>query len=157
MKKQDLTRTIKRPLFNGFDILSIHSTIPQIVALSILSTQLIKFKKYNIYFINPPHVETVVQLSLKKEIPKLDVTMEVDSDSNYTPTERASYPNIMKYLKEKYDVNIHSADIAFVKRSLGLDMGENYNKSKKCNETEYHCTLEKIEYIKEALKHFDAI
>lgn len=37
------------------------------------------------------HVETVVLLSLKTCQPKLEVTMEVDSDSNYTPEERATY------------------------------------------------------------------
>lgn len=31
------------------------------------------------------HVETVVKLSLKKDIPKIEVTMEPDEESNYTP------------------------------------------------------------------------
>ena len=33
------------------------------------------------------HVETVVKLSLKKDIPKIEVTMEPDEESNYTPEE----------------------------------------------------------------------
>ena len=36
------------------------------------------------------HVETVALLSLKTNQPKLEVTMEVDSDSNYTPEERVT-------------------------------------------------------------------
>jgi hypothetical protein len=32
---------------------------------------------------------------------------------------------------EKYGVHVHIAYIAEVKRMCGLDMGENYNKSKK--------------------------
>ena len=35
------------------------------------------------------HVETVVKLSLKKDTPKIEVTMEPDEESNYTPQEKA--------------------------------------------------------------------
>ena len=44
--------------------------------------------------INPDlssHVETVVKLSLKKDTPKIEVTMEPDEESNYTPEEKATY------------------------------------------------------------------
>ena len=34
------------------------------------------------------HVETVVKLSPKKDTPKIEVTMEPDEESNYTPEER---------------------------------------------------------------------
>ena len=37
------------------------------------------------------HVETVVKLSLKKDTPKIEVTMEPDEESNYTPEEKATY------------------------------------------------------------------
>ena len=56
--------------------------------------------------------------------------MEVDSDSNYTPEERATYQKIKTYVKDKYGVNVHTSCIAQVKRMCGLDMGENYIKSK---------------------------
>ena len=36
-------------------------------------------------------------------------------------------------VKDKYGVNVHTSYIAQVKRMCGLDMGENYNKSKKEN------------------------
>jgi len=36
-------------------------------------------------FPNTYHVETVVKLSLKKDTPKIEVTMEPDEESNYTP------------------------------------------------------------------------
>lgn len=36
----------------------------------------------------------------------------------------------------------------------GIDMGENYNKSKKDEPDVKHCPQEKVEYIKEALKYF---
>ncbi len=100
------------------------------------------------------HVETVVLLSLKNGQPKLEVTMEVDSESNYTPEERATYQKIKEYVKGKYGVNVHTSYIAQVKRMCGLDMGENYNKSKKENPEVKQCPQEKVEYIKDALKHF---
>ena len=76
-------------------------------------------------------METVVKLSLKKDTPKIEVTMKPDEESNYTPEEKATYPKIKKYVKNKYGVNVHTSYIAQVKRMCGLDMGENYNKSKK--------------------------
>ena len=103
---------------------------------------------------NDSHVETVVLLSLKTSQPKLEVTMEVDSDSNYTPEERATYQKIKAYVKEKYGVNVHTSYIAQVKRMCGLDMGENYNKSKKEKPEVKQCPQEKVEYIRDALRYF---
>ena len=101
--------------------------------------------------------ETVVKLSLKKDTPKIEVTMEPDEESNYTPQEKATYPKIKEYVKNKYGVNVHTSYIAQVKRMCGLDMGENYNKSKKENPEVKQCPQEKVEYIKDALKHFNLI
>ena len=107
--------------------------------------------------INPElssHVETVVKLSLKKDTPKIEVTMEPDEESNYTPEEKATYPKIKEYVKNKYGVNVHTSYIAQVKRMCSLDMGENYNKSKKENPEVKQCPQEKVEYVKDALRHF---
>ena len=103
------------------------------------------------------HVETVVKLSLKKDTPKIEVTMEPDEESNYTPEEKATYSKIKEYVKEKYGVNVHTSYIAQVKRMCGLDMGENYNKSKKENPEVKQCPQEKVEYIKDALRYFGLI
>ncbi len=108
-------------------------------------------------FPHTKHVETVALLSLKTGQPKLEVTMEVDFDSNYTPEERATYQKIKAYVKDKYGVNVHTSYIAQVKRMCGLDMGENYNKSKKENPEVKQCPQEKVEYIKDALKHFGLV
>ena len=80
--------------------------------------------------------------------------MEVDSDSNYTPEECATYQKIKAYVKDKYGVNVHTSYIAQVKRMCGLDVGENHNKSKKENPEIKQCPQEKVEYIKDALEHF---
>ena len=103
------------------------------------------------------HTETVVKLSLKKETPKIEVTMEPDEESNYTPEEKATYSKIKEYVKDKYGVNVNTSYIAQVKRMCGLDMGENYNKSKKEKPEVKQCPQEKVEYIKDALRHFKLI
>lgn len=103
------------------------------------------------------HVETVVKLSLKKGTPKIEVTMEPDEESNYTPEEKATYQKIKDYVKDKYGVNVHTSYIAQVKRMCGLDMGENYNKSKKENPEVKQCPQEKVGYIKDALKFYKII
>ena len=108
-------------------------------------------------FGNTVHVETVVKLSLKKDTPKIQVTMEPDEESNYTPEEKATYQKIKDYVNDKYGVNVHTSYIAQVKRMCGLDMGENYNKSKKENPEVKQCPQEKVEYIKDALRHFELI
>ena len=106
---------------------------------------------------NDTHIETVVKLSLKKDTPKIEVTMEPDEESNYTPEEKATYSKIKEYVKDKYGVNVHTSYIAQVKRMCGLDMGENYNKSKKENPEVKQCPQEKVEYIKDALRHYREI
>ena len=103
------------------------------------------------------HIETVVKLSLKKDTPKIEVTMEPDEESNYTSEEKATYPKIKEYVKNKYGVNVHTSYIAQVKRMCGLDMGENYNKPKKENPEVKKCPQEKVEYIKDALRHYNMI
>ena len=108
-------------------------------------------------FCHTVHCETVVKLSLKKDTPKIEVTMEPDEESNYTPEEKATYQKIKDYVKDKYGVNVHTSYIAQVKRMCGLDMGENYNKSKKENPEVKKCPQEKVEYIKDALRYFKII
>jgi len=90
----------------------------------------------------------VVSLSLKSDISKIKVSMQPSEESNYTPKEKVTYPKIKQYIKDKYDVNVHTSYIAKVKRMCGLDMGENYNKSKKENPDVKQCPQEKIEGIK---------
>ena len=114
-------------------------------------------KEFTLSLDNDTQNETVVKLSLKKDTPKIEVTMEPDEESNYTPEEKATYSKIKEYVKDKYGVNVHTSYIAQVKRMCGLDMGENYNKSKKENPEVKQCPQEKVEYIKDALRHFGVI
>ena len=64
---------------------------------------------------------------------------------------------IKEYVKDKYGVNVNISYIAQVKRMCGLDMRENYNKSKKVNPEVKQCPQEKVEYIKDALRYFKLI
>jgi len=98
-----------------------------------------------------------IKVYLYTRVSKIEVTMEPDEESNYTPEEKATYQKIKDYVKNKYGVNVHTSYIAQVKRMCGLDMGENYNKSKKENPEVKQCPQEKVEYIKDALRHFKLI
>ena len=95
-----------------------------------------------------------IKVYLYTRVSKIEVTMEPDEESNYTPEEKATYQKIKEYVKDKYGVNVHTSYIAQVKRMCGLDMGENYNKSKKENPEVKQCPQEKVEYIKDALRHY---
>ena len=114
-------------------------------------------KEFTLSLDNDTQNETVVKLSLKKDTPKIEVTMEPDEESNYTPEEKATYQKIKDYVKDKYGVNVHTSYIAQVKRMCGLDIGENYNKSKKENPEVKQCLQEKVEYIKDALRYFGVL
>ena len=114
-------------------------------------------KEFTLSLDNDTQNETVVKLSIKRDTPKIEVTMEPDEESNYTPEEKATYQKIKDYVKNKYGVNVHTSYIAQVKRMCGLDMGENYNKSKKENPEVKKCPQEKVEYIKDALRYFKLI
>jgi len=83
--------------------------------------------------------------------------MEPDGESNYTLDGKITYQKIKEYVKEKYGVNVHTSYIAQVKRMCGLDIGDNYNKSRKENPDVKQCPPEKIEYIKEVLTYFGVI
>ena len=121
------------------------------------SNELVLYEVVTDGSVNRHDVETVVKLSLKTNQPKIEVTMCPDEESNYTPEEKATYQKIKDYVKDKYGVNVHISYIAQVKRMCGLDMGENYNKSKKENPEVKQCPQEKVEYIKDALRHFELI
>ena len=103
------------------------------------------------------HVETVCLLSKQKADDYVEVELELDELDVTSAESKATYQKIKDYVKDKYGVNVHTSYIAQVKRMCGLDMGENYNKSKKENQEVKQCPQEKVEYIKDALRHFNLI
>lgn len=70
---------------------------------------------------------------------------------------KATYQKIKDYVLDKYGVKVYTRYIAEVKRMCGIEMGENYNKSKKEEPEVKHCPQEKVEYIKDALRYYEVI
>ena len=116
------------------------------------------------------HVETVVLLSHKKPDGHINVKVEfgegegkVPFDNiakraeNYKPKERVTYKMIKEYVEAKYGFKVHTAYIAEVKRDLGLPMYDAPNAVEELKQPRKHPTAEKVEAIKDALKHFEVI
>lgn len=70
---------------------------------------------------------------------------------------KPTYGAIKEFINERFGMKISSLYIAQTKRKYGLDMGENYNLSKKANARIPNCPAEKEKMILEALKHFDLV
>ena len=75
----------------------------------------------------------------------------------YKPKERVTYKMIKEYIEAKYGFKVHTAYIAEVKRDLGLPMYDAPNVVEELKHPRKHPTAEKVEAIKDALKHFEVI
>ena len=95
--------------------------------------------------------ETVVLLSRETNPLTVEVRMEVETGE---VKEHPTYKRIQEYVQEKYGFKVHTAYIAEVKRMVGLDMHKAPNAVEQ-RKHEYHpCPPEKVEAIKDALRHF---
>lgn len=116
------------------------------------------------------HVETVVLLSHKKPDSHINVKVEFGEGEGkvplkeiskraeaYKPKERVTYKMIKEYIEAKYGFKVHTAYIAEVKRDLGLPMYDAPNAVEELKQPRKHPTAEKVEAIKDALKHFEVI
>ena len=116
------------------------------------------------------HVETVVLLSHKKPDGHINVKVEFGEGEGkvpldniakraeeYKPKERVTYKMIKEYIETKYGFKVHTAYIAEVKRDLGLPMYDALNAVEELKQPRKHPTAEKVEAIKDALKHFEII
>ena len=121
-------------------------------------------------FGNTVHVETVVLLSHKKPDGHINVKVEFGEGEGkvpldniakraeeYKPKERVTYKMIKEYIEAKYGFKVHTAYIAEVKRDLGLPMYDAPNAVEELKQPRKHPTPEKVEAIKDALKHFEVI
>ena len=100
---------------------------------------------------NEQQVETVVHLSRETNPLTVEVRMEVETGE---VKEHPTYKRIQEYVQEKYGFKVHTAYIAEVKRMVGLDMHKAPNAVEQ-RKHEYHpCPPEKVEAIKDALRHF---
>ena len=99
-------------------------------------------------------LETVVLLSRETNPLTVEVRMEVETGE---VKEHPTYKRIQEYVQEKYGFKVHTAYIAEVKRMVGLDMHKAPNAVEQ-KKHEYHpCPPEKVEAIKDALRHFGLI
>ena len=64
---------------------------------------------------------------------------------------------LWEYIEAKYGFKVHTAYIAEVKRDLGLPMYDTPNAVEELKQPRKHPTVEKVEAIKDALKHFEVI
>ena len=116
------------------------------------------------------HVETVVLLSHKKPDSVINVKVEFGEGEGtvpldniakraeaYKPKERVTYKMIKEYIEAKYGFKVHVAYIAEVKRDLGLPMYDAPNAVEELKQPRKHPIPEKVEAIKDALKHFEII
>ena len=104
------------------------------------------------------HVETVVLLS-KGEIDSKKVRVEFSlEDMDMSGFQKgATYEQLKAYVLEKHGLKVSSLYISQVKRKCGLDVGQNYNLSKKEDAKVPQCPPEKEAAITEALKFFGMI
>ena len=116
------------------------------------------------------HIETVVLLSHKKPDSVINVKVEFGEGEgkipldniekraeSYKPKERVTYKMIKEYIEAKHGFKVHTAYIAEVKRDLGLPMYDAPNAVEELKQPRKHPTPEKVEAIKDALKHFEVI
>ena len=103
------------------------------------------------------HVETVVLLSKLNAKQHIEVELNLDELDLTAAESKATYDEIKAYVLEKYGLKVSSLYISQVKRKCGLDMGQNYNLSKKEDAKVPQCPPEKEAAIVEALKHFHMI
>ena len=121
-------------------------------------------------FCHSVHVETVVLLSHKKPDSVINVKVEFGEGEgkipldniekraeSYKPKERVTYKMIKEYIEAKHGFKVHTAYIAEVKRDLGLPMYDAPNAVEELKQPRKHPTPEKVEAIKDALKHFEVI
>ena len=121
-------------------------------------------------FCETVHCETVVLLSHKKPDSVINVKVEFGEGEgkipldniekraeSYKPKERVTYKMIKEYIEAKHGFKVHTAYIAEVKRDLGLPMYDAPNAVEELKQPRKHPTPEKVEAIKDALKHFEVI
>ena len=119
---------------------------------------------------NDTQNESIVLLSHKSPDSHIDVKVEfgegeekvpldkiAERAKQYQPAPRVTYKMIQEYIEEKYGFKVHTAYIAEVKRNLGLPMYDAPNMVEELKQPRRHPTVEKVEAIKDALKHFGVI
>ena len=102
-------------------------------------------------------VETVMLLCQQKPDDYIDVELDLDELDATSAETKATYQEIKEYVLKHRGFNVSSLYIAQVKRKLGLEVGESYNKPKSLRTKTPVCPPNKESAIIDALKHFGMI
>ena len=111
------------------------------------------------------HVKTAQKpdnvINIKVEFGEVEGKVPLDNIAKraaaYKPKEQVTYKMIQEYIEAKYGFKVHTAYIAEVKRDLGLPMYDAPNAVEELKQPRRNPTSEKVEAIKDALKHFKVI
>lgn len=102
-------------------------------------------------------VETICLLSKLQSKEHIEIEVKMDELDLTSAESKATYDEIKAYVLEKHGLKVSSLYISQVKRKCGLDVGQNYNLSKKEDAKVPQCPPEEEAAIIEALKHFQMI
>lgn len=103
------------------------------------------------------HVETVMLLCQQKPDDYIDVELGLDELDATSVETRSTYREIRVYVREHSGLNVSNLYISQVKRKLGLEVGESYNKPKSQDAKVPVCPQNKELAIIDALKHFNMV
>ncbi len=106
---------------------------------------------------NETMVETVVLLSKLNTKQHIEVELNLDELDLTAAESKATYDEIKAYVLEKHGLKVSSLYISQAQRKCGLDVGQNYNLSKKEDAKVPQCPPEKEAAIIDTLRHFQMI
>ena len=103
------------------------------------------------------HVETVMLLCQQKPDDHIYVELDLDELDATSAETKATYQEIKEFVLKHRGLNVSNLYISQVKRKLGLEVGESYNKPKSLHTKVPACPPNKEAAIIDALKHFNMV
>ena len=102
-------------------------------------------------------VKHIIRVEFGDENGKFPIESIAEKTEEYKPKEKVTYKMIQSYIKEKYNLKMHTAYIAEVKRNSGMKMQMEVKSEGTSQDRKSHPSKEKVEIIKDALSHFNLI
>ena len=96
-------------------------------------------------------------MSQQKSTEKIPVEVDLTELETTRAEAKATYAEIKTYVERAYGFKVSSLYISQVKRKMGLEVGESYNKPKSKDSRVPTCPIEKEKAIVDALKFFKMI
>ena len=87
----------------------------------------------------------------------IDVELDLDELDATSAETKATYQEIKEYVLKHSGLNVSNLYISQVKRKLGLEVGESYNKPNSLHTKVPACPPNKEAAIIDALKHFNMV